>query len=253
MQKDKITDLKLNLEPSFENKKIKIDFQKLLIKSFDVGGFDNNSKEFSLDAPDLPQKYGYLIKVRSKNIKGSPLFFYVVDDTKKQSMIEEKLRNETEYFILPHKFDYGLGYSFVFQNKSYENYPSENILEEVSVYLFPYEELKDVKFTKNNLYLRIANYSNDFLVKKNNYFTYEVKTASGDMVILNQSYDPGWVAFGNGKILRHVKVNNWANGWVLDDEINPENVKIIFWPQYLEFLGFILLACAGLRILIIKK
>ena len=223
VQKDKITDLKLNLEPSFENKKIKIDFQKLLIKSFDVGGFDNNSKEFSLDAPDLPQKYGYLIKVRSKNIKGSP------------------------------KFDYGLGYSFVFQNKSYENYPSENILEEVSVYLFPYEELKDVKFTKNNLYLRIANYSNDFLVKKNNYFTYEVKTASGDMVILNQSYDPGWVAFGNGKILRHVKVNNWANGWVLDDEINPENVKIIFWPQYLEFLGFILLAGAGLRILIIKK
>ena len=146
-----------------------------------------------------------------------------------------------------------MGYSFVFQNKSYENYPSENSLKEVSVYLFPYEELKDIKFTKNNLDLKIADYSSDFLVKKNNYFTYKVKTTGGDVVILNQSYDPGWVALADGKILRHVKVNNWANGWVLDDEINPENVKIIFWPQYLEFLGFILLACAGLRILIIKK
>ena len=91
------------------------------------------------------------------------------------------------------------------------------------------------------------------MLKNNNNLTYKVKTTGGDVVILNQSYDPGWVALADGKILRHVKVNNWANGWVLDDEINPENVKIIFWPQYLEFLGFILLAGAGLRILIIKK
>jgi len=244
-----IVNLKLNLNSLYKDNELKINFEKLLVKSFDTSGFNNNLTEFSLTAPELPQKYGYLIKIRSKNIKGSPLFFYITDETKKQSMLEEKLRNETEYFILPYKFDYGLGYSFVFQNKSYKNYPSENLLEEVSVYLFPYEELKNAKFIKNNSNLLIENYSNDFEVKKINYFTYKVKANSGKIVILNQSYDDGWVAFANGKLLDHVLVNNWANGWKLDDQL----ITIIFWPQYLEFAGFILLALAFLRILLIKK
>jgi len=169
-----IIDLKLNLNSFSENKKIKINFGKLLVKSFDVSGFNNNLTEFTLVAPELSQKYGYLIKIRSRNIKGSPLFFYIIDETKKQSMLEEKLLNENEYFILPNKFDYGLGYSFVFQNKSYENYPSENLLEEVSVYLFPYKELKDAKFINKNQNILSSNSLSGFEVEKTNYFTYKV-------------------------------------------------------------------------------
>jgi len=39
-------------------------------------------------------------------------------------------------------------------------------------------------------------------------------------------------------------VNNWSNGWRLRPEQNGTSatqgakVNIIFWPQYLEFLGF---------------
>ena len=177
-------------------------------------------------------------------------------------MLEEKLRADTEYFILPHKFDYGLGYSFVFQNKFYKNYPSENLLEEVSVYLFPYDELKATKFIKNNYLVDdriIDNNRANFEAKKINYFTYEVKTNSGNVVILNQSFSPGWIAFSNGKLLDHVLVNNWANGFFLNKSqqistnFNKFQVLIIFWPQYLEFLGFILLAGVFLRILFIKE
>jgi len=249
-----ITHLKLNLNSNFEDKKIKINFEKLLVKSFNVSGF-NNKTEFALTSPELPQKYGYLIKIRSKNIKGSPLFFYIVDETKKQSMLEEKLRADTEYFILPHKFDYGQGYSFAFQNKSYKNYPSENLLEEVSIYLFPYEELKSAKFVKNNLTLTMPDFPLNFEAKKINYSTYKVVINNETMkqsnnLILYQSYDSGWIAFANGKHLDHVLVNNWANGWKIDDQTN--NITIIFWPQYLEFLGFALLVIAFLRILLIK-
>ncbi len=266
-----IANLKLNLNPFFEDKKIKINFEKVLVKSFDVSGFNNNLTEYALTAPELPQKYGYLIKIRSKNIKGSPLFFYIVDETKKQSMLEEKLRVDTEYFILPHKFDYGLGYSFVFQNKSYKNYPSENLLEEVSVYLFPYEELKSAKFIKNNSTLTIPSFSDEFEAKKINYFTYKVVINNevikrSNNLILYQSYDDGWIAISGGKKLDHVLVNNWANGWEISSqklEVSsqlkgkklipnyqlPTTIIIIFWPQYLEFLGFGLLIVAFLFII----
>jgi hypothetical protein len=250
-----ITELKLNLSPFYQNKQIKINFEKLLVKSFNVTGFNNNLTEFPLIAPELPQKYGYLIKIRSKNIKGSPLFFYVTDQTKKQSIIEEKLRNKTEYFILPYKFDYGLGYSFVFQNKFYKNYPSQNILEEVSVYLFPYEQLKSAKFIKKDLFLTNSSFTNNYKSKKSNYFTYNVSINNETVkqfnnLILYQSYSPGWVAFSNGKMLPHVKVNNWANGWLLDN--NSTNIKIFFWPQYLEFLGFGLLGLTLIFILLYR-
>ena len=241
-----IIDLKLNLNSFSENKKIKINFGKLLVKSFDVSGFNNNLTEFTLVAPELSQKYGYLIKIRSRNIKGSPLFFYIIDETKKQSMLEEKLLNENEYFILPNKFDYGLGYSFVFQNKSYENYPSENLLEEVSVYLFPYKELKDAKFINKNQNILSSNSLSGFEVEKTNYFTYKVslnnKTPLLNNLILYQTYDAGWIAISNGKILPHVLVNNWANGWLINNEtmkqLNNGKILIVFWPQYLEFVGF---------------
>ena len=95
----------------------------------------------------------------------------------------------------------------------------------------------------------------NFEAKKINYSTYKVVINNETMkqsnnLILYQSYDSGWIAFANGKHLDHVLVNNWANGWKIDDQTN--NITIIFWPQYLEFLGFALLVIAFLRILLIK-
>lgn len=252
----------LNLKSSIDDKSLKVNFEKLLIKSVDISGFSDKRAEFTLSAPNLPQKYGYLIKIRSKNVKGSPLFFYVFDETKKQSMIEEKLRQNTEYFILPNKYDYGLGYSLAFQNKSYSNYPSENILEEVSIYLFPYEELKKTKFTLKNYFKDDQLYVEfNFDVKKYNYYSYEItlfddRDSLPTNIVFYQAFDPGWIAIGNGKILPHAMVNNWANGWIIPETDKSEkaikSIKIIFWPQYLEFLGFILLAMSFFAILKIK-
>ncbi|MEK7522231.1 MAG: hypothetical protein AAB569_01505, partial [Patescibacteria group bacterium] len=93
------------------------------------------------------------------------------------------------------------------------------------------------------------------------------QTDGSSNVYLSQSYSPGWIAISNGKILQHVLVNNWANGWVLDDRSSMIDVRnnnlgskiydlksilIIFWPQYLEFLGFALLAIAFLVIIKMK-
>jgi len=245
---------KLNTQINDKNLTIKID--KKLINSFEI--LNENQDQFGFAAPQLPQRYGYLVKIKTKNIKGSPYFFYIIDETKNQTIIEEKLRNETEYFILPPRFDYGLGYSFTFQNKSYEHYPAHNILLELSIYLFPFENLKQTKLINNNYLTYDRRQDNiSFEAKKINYFTYKVSikndtTQENSLIILNQSYDPGWIAFSNNKILEHIKINNWANGFVMPIVDYQLPITIIFWPQYLEFIGLALLVIVFLRILLIK-
>ena len=187
--------------------------------------------------------------------------------------MEDRLNESTKYFILSPKFEYGLGYTFAFQNKSFLNFEAINKLDELSIYLFPYQALKEMKFVRNEFNKADVKFTKDFDVKKPNYFTYKVTinpstSLRTSNLILFQSYSPGWVAFQNGKLLDHVLVNNWANGWILDDRslmldirnnnlgssiYNLGSITIVFWPQYLEFAGFILLAIAFLRILLIKQ
>ena len=68
---------------------------------------------------------------------------------------------------------------------------------------------------------------------------------STGILTLNQSFDAGWKAFNdNGTELQdHVLVNNWANGWRLTGD--NRSVIIIFLPQLLEYLGFLLLLIPG--------
>jgi len=45
-----------------------------------------------------------------------------------------------------------------------------------------------------------------------------------------------------------VVVNNWGNGWMLQDNrmtgISEQSrtIVLVFWPQYLEYFGFVLLS-----------
>lgn len=61
----------------------------------------------------------------------------------------------------------------------------------------------------------------------------------------DQAYDNGWVAWCGIKPCQaeHVLVNNWANGWVFDStaDTGTKKITIIFWPQVLEYLGFVAL------------
>ena len=95
----------------------------------------------------------------------------------------------------------------------------------------------------------------------------------GGILYFSQSFDPGWVAyetdntwfpFFGRSLTDHVLVNNWANAWRIEDPPksadqtiqepstnNSEKAKdelrrrwnnrtfvIVFWPQYLQYLGF---------------
>ncbi len=256
------TNISLRLAPIIENNKLIIKIEKKVVKDFDAN--INQKTDFGFTDQALSQNIGYLVRVQSINNQGSPLFFYIVDETKKQSYLEDRLDNQISYFILPPRYKYGLGYTFAFQNKFFKNLTASNNLEQLSLYLFPYQALKEMKFVRKGFSKTGPYFSNNYEVEKINYFTYKVSVSNTNMIILNQSFDPSWIAFSNGKILKHVSVNNWANGWKLDGRSsmiddrnnnqgskinNLESIAIIFWPQYLEFLGFGLLFFAFLLII----
>src|SRR5690606_51577 len=78
-----------------------------------------------------------------------------------------------------------------------------------------------------------------------------------------------WLPWVFGEKLEHVKVNGWANGWMIEPREQDEKaesgfgqlidqakaqgfgelignngerkVVIVFWPQYLQWLGFLVL------------
>lgn len=218
---------------------------------------------FSYEDQYLDQRYGYIVKIKNQNISGQRLFFYILDKTKEQAYLETRLVDNLEYFILGSRFKHGLGYVFSFQENSYKNIPSVNKLTDLSLYLLPYEEIKKLSLTKNQTQIKSASFTDNFEVKKINYFLYAVFPKQGNTIILNQSFDLGWKAyqlansewqiansiktyfpfiFGQ-EIKDHVLVNNWANGWKIQSSAtsNQQLVVIIFWPQYLEFAGFLFL------------
>ena len=97
-----------------------------------------------------------------------------------------------------------------------------------------------------------------YIVKSNSDF------AKNTTLVLSQSFNPGWKAyeiknnesgimnnvsmvlpflFGK-EIKEHVLVNNWENGWIIDDSrfMNKDSrLVIVFLPQYLEYFGFFVL------------
>lgn len=234
---------------------------------------------FGYYAPFLEQKYGYLAKIENKNSEGKRLFLYILDMTKKQTYIEDIVKNDSEYFLLGQKYQFGSGYSIVFHNYSYANIPSTNQLIQLTIYLFPYNEIKNIFLTKKNTVITRSHFNNEFSSSKLNYFTYNAvikQPIDNTMLILNQAYEKNWKAyivksskspaplekvkslfvaslpFLFGKELnKHVLVNNWANGWKLESQ--KYTIIIIFLPQYLEFLGFGLVILSFIFIIKMKQ
>jgi len=183
-----------------------------------------NSTEGSLcDSYAFPlasHKSGYVLEVKASYISGVPLRICLTNEYSKRCDIEVSLPDNNDvgtYFYLIPPYGDGVGYTVNISNYVFGNTMSKNELKYLSLIPIPYDYLKGITI-------------------KSPVFN------SSKLFILNEAYDHGWVALcGVGKCsAEHVKVNNWANGWVFKNSV-PNNVKLIFWPQYLEFLGFLLL------------
>lgn len=204
---------------------------------------------FGYDGRFLDQNYAYLVKVKNQNVEGRRLFFYTLDDTKHQSVLEDRLQRDTEYFIIPPRYKHGLGYQFVFQNHSYANLDAVNTLIELEVYLLPFKGIEGFSLHDQGATDKPAAIAAPRSVRKTSYFTYEIvvdAARKNDPRYLSffQSFNRGWRAFVNGQPLpNHVTVNNWANGWEIPLSISekPIIITLVYWPQFLQYIGGLLL------------
>ena len=218
--------------------------------------------------PNLQHNFAYIISLESKNSKGQPLFFWLENPISRKADIEvylPKTNNlKTTYLIQPPMEDDGVGYTLHIENRSTGNDLTINDLGSVNVYTFPYKYLAGIHFgdEQNNQVQTQA-----LETKHPNQATYVVnlKDQLPKTIVLSQGFNSGWqmyetsaplylAPFIGKKVTSHFLVNNWENGWRVD---NPTGSKlvIIYLPQYLEFAGFVflLLTIAATTILDVRR
>ena len=213
---------------------------------------------------DAKQQTGVFIFIDANNLTGLPLRVYIDNSYQQINFLETKLNNNsrTNILLLPPTSKYlYTGYGIHFRNYSPGTDATTNKLNSIKVGYLPYLWLRSLKIIKGNslpvkkTYSLPINYIHQypFIYK----FVLDNSSKQDEILTISQAFSPSWIAWSNGKRLKdHVLVNNWENGWRLrSDETGTtapkgtENIVIVFWPQYLEFLGFGLLIFAFLLIL----
>lgn len=194
---------------------------------------------FAYNFPNASLSQNYLIKITSRHSAGLPIKISAVSDNSQNKYFNTQLPttpNSTSWFYIPARqsdnFDYGI--NFIFNNTSFA-LKNQNIIDQIVLYPVPIDQ-------KNTF----PSLSRQYLNSVYSIFYYKVNLKSlSSTLVLPQSYDSGWLAFylndnNKIKILPHYQIDNWANGWNIQN-IQNKNIYILFWPQLLEFLGFILL------------
>jgi hypothetical protein len=242
----------------------------------------------SFDIPNLEQKNGYLVTVDGRHITGKPMMISFINDTAKHNELETYLPAgrqafqtntdwTTQYFILPPLAPDGLGYNPYISNDSIGTVTTVNDIRSIKIYKIPYEEMVNMKFENRDAKIETRNTYADVIVAHPNPAFYEIKLTNKNgsrvkpgmtkTLILSQSFDSGWLAVTTSTSFpylvpagNHVLVNNWENGWKLDNakcqmlnaKCPTETIYIFFWPQILEFIGFLLLPIPFIIILLKK-
>ena len=220
-------------------------------------------------APNLIHNQGYGIFIENANQTGRSLHFWILNEDEKFSPIDTYLSEganlKTDTFVLPPQEKFGRAYSLHFDNISQLNEPTINYLGNVSIYPIPYNFLSSIKISASANNVSNLNPIKITSVEHPNEYQYLIEAVARKTptsIILSQSYDPAWKAYVVNKsrfsfitkikeifpflfgkeVTNHVLINNWENGWILDNQTQSgAEIEIIYLPQYLEYLGFLFL------------
>lgn len=203
---------------------------------------------------ELDTRLPYFMRVQGENKEGRSLKFFLYNTGSKRNDLEwlmsEGVFDQT-FALLPWSWD-GY-YTLNIETRSFGQ-RAENTIGPVEARWFPLEQIAGAKIipsrsdlvgSENDLHptrsdLRVIN------VKKMGTWLYRVEVEGQGLLRLSQGYDNGWISIG----LPHVKVDGWANGWMV-----PESgtVTIFYWPQLLEYLGFVMIGGLVIWVWRVKK
>jgi len=185
----------------------------------------------------------YLVSIENRNVTGLPLEFCFGNPLKYKCVNDSYLKKSkvwnSQTFIIRNQDFGGRTYSVGLFNTALGNDKTQNDLASVLVFPFPVNWISGIRILNNDNVLEKSR-EGDVNGKKISEWLYKVNDyKSGEVLVLNQSYDNGWIAFCGFRNCRakHLMVNNWANGWVFDSGVAVGNVYLVFWPQLLEYFG----------------
>ncbi|HEX8931978.1 MAG TPA: hypothetical protein VF810_02375 [Patescibacteria group bacterium] len=255
--------------PKYCNGKLDKSSNRKVIGDFvELTALDNSSCDYLSIATS--EDLGYLLIVESRNIEGLPVRFCISSHITKRCDTYTQLAPNNQWtkeiFIIP-PYPTGpsdsAGFDINFNTTSIGSVKSVNDIRSIQLITFPYHRLENLSFTNPSMiYLNNGWWvSEDQEKNAFSYYTANLNLNNGNgleqegLVALDQAYEDGWSAymvsdnwfskilptiFGN-KLENHVLVNNWANGWEIGNlNADQAEIVIIFWPQYLEFAGFLL-------------
>jgi len=216
--------------------------------------------------PNLNHQLSYLITIEARHVDGKSLLFWIENHNSRKADLETFLPKIGEWqkfvFIQPAMEEDGLGYSLHFDNISIGREESVNDLGKITVIPFPFKFLTSLKLVNPQAQPITTILLDPVEVYHPNpsyYVIHQSPTTDhqSQILVLSQAYHDDWLAWQGkpftGKRLEHVLVNNWQNGWIIEEEGTP--VYIFFWPQLLEYFGFFLLlvTLTGVGVYCLKK
>ena len=235
-----------------------------------------------LTYPEVGYANSYFVKAVNHNKSGRSLKFYVYNLFSQRMDVDELLPSgdSVSYFPLLSKPVSGTGYVVNLETRSFDRISSGNSVESIEFIPFPEKWLNSMKVIQP-FEQRLDEIENSIEVKNivknsNSNFKVAINLRSGGMglLVLDQGFDSGWIAavtdknkigifnlpaFFSNK-LTHVRVDGWANGWYLDSgemnkierEKSELNISIIYWPQYLQDLGYYIMILTLLVFALLK-
>ncbi len=203
----------------------------------------------------------YLLSIKSRKLSGFPLTLTVASLSNQHKYLLTFLNDSrelvAEYFVLPPFESFDQGIEIRINNHSFNNTPSVSEVSFLSLTPVPFAYLTDIRLQQTET-VKSAR-SKNIVMNQLSYWRYQgsLPNELQNNLILSQAFDSGWRAYLDDRELKeHVLVNNWANGWVIPDNacVNAKcQIKIIYWPQYLQFGGFALLGLAFIWVILLYK
>lgn len=169
--------------------------------------------------PDIKYDQGYLLHIQGENITGRSLKIYLQNYVTGRMDVEELLptgKFDSYYPVLPKLVTSDMGMNLNVETRAFGRIASENLITKIEFIPVDFVQASEVPDNRN-------------------------------IITNNEAYETGWIAIANNKILPHIKVNGWENGWV-----GPNAPFVFFWPQLLEW-GGMAIGIGTLLILVLTK
>jgi hypothetical protein len=197
----------------------------------------------------------HILRVQGASLSGRGLKIYLYNKATQKSELEVLLSRESfdrSFSVLPWKRLSEESYVLNLETRSFGKDVGQDRVYLVSIYDVPIDwllgwevETQDSGQRANPLTLKSSSKLGSFLYQLEASLDGQgTQGSNAGFFWLSQGYQDGWVAFWGREKLKHIKVNGWANGWILASDLQKEEelkITVVYWPQCLEFIGLGLL------------